>query len=260
MMAVQNLRNDYNERRKWNMNAPAPLLVQDIDKSYGTNKVLENIGFTLEAGEIFGLIGLNGAGKTTLIKVMLDLITSEKGNIDIAGISARNINARKNLSYLPEKFQPSRYLKGVEYLELALSYYNKKLDKEEARKKAAELDLSPDVLDDRVGSYSKGMGQKLGLVGAFLVDAALLILDEPMSGLDPSARIKLKEELLANKKAGKTIFFSSHILSDIEEICDRIGVIHNGRLYFIGTPKAFKEKMEETSLEQAFLRVIETGK
>lgn len=109
----------------------------------------------------------------------------------------------------------------------------------------------------RTRAYSKGMGQKLGLVGAFLVDSSFLVLDEPMSGLDPSARIKLKNELLANKKAGKTIFFSSHILSDIDEICDRIGIIHDGKLHFIGTPQAFKDKMKETSLEQAFLRVIE---
>ena len=145
----------------------------------------------------------------------------------------------------------------MEYLDLALSYYKKPLDKEAARKKAVELDLDPDVLDSRVGSYSKGMGQKLGLAGAFLVDSSFLILDEPMSGLDPRARIKLKDELLANKKSGKTIFFSSHILSDLDEICDRIGIIHDGKLYFIGTPKEFKDKMAEASLERAFLRVIE---
>ena len=242
------------------MTAISPLLVTDIDKTYDKHKVLENINFSLVSGEIFGLIGLNGAGKTTLIKIMLDLINAEKGEIQISGIPAKNIAARRNLSYLPEKFQPSRYLKGMEYLELALSYYGKTLDKDAARKKAVELDLNPEVLDTRVGSYSKGMGQKLGLVGAFLVDAALLILDEPMSGLDPSARIKLKNELLNNKQAGKTVFFSSHILSDIDEICDRIGVIHDGKLYFIGTPHDFKNQLREHSLEQAFLRVIEAGK
>lgn len=234
-----------------------PLSINDIHKSYGEYKVLKGVDFSLKSGEIFGLIGLNGAGKTTLIKIILDLISCENGVAAIAGISSKDINARKNLSYLPEKFQPSRYLKGLEYLNLALSYYKKPLDKEAARKKAVELDLDPDVLDMRVGSYSKGMGQKLGLVGAFLVDASFLILDEPMSGLDPQARIKLKKELLANKQAGKTIFFSSHILSDLDEICDRIGIIHDGKLHFIGTPQSFKDKLEETSLEHAFLKVIE---
>lgn len=238
----------------------SPLVIKDIEKTYDKKKVLENIDFSLNSGEIFGLIGLNGAGKTTLIKIILDLINAEKGEAQISGISTKDISARKNLSYLPEKFQPSRYLKGMEYLELSLSYYGKSLDTKKARKKAVELDLDPDVLERRVGSYSKGMGQKLGLVGAFLIDAELLILDEPMSGLDPSARIKLKNEFLRNKKAGKTLFFSSHILSDIDETCDRIGVIHNGKLYFIGTPSEFKQNLKETSLEQAFLRVIEAEK
>jgi ABC-2 type transport system ATP-binding protein len=235
----------------------SPLSVQAVHKSYGNRKVLEEISFNLVAGEIFGLIGLNGAGKTTLIKILLDLITAEQGAASLFDIAATDLTARRNLSYLPEKFQPSRYLKGMEYLDIALSYYGKKLDKALARDYAVRLDLDPKVLDGRVGAYSKGMGQKLGLLGAFLIDSSLLILDEPMSGLDPSARIKLKEVLLDNRKLGKTIFFSSHILSDIDEICDRIGVIHSGRLFFIGTPSEFKEKYEEASLEKAFLRSIQ---
>ena len=238
------------------MSVAIPLLIDNVNKTYSKHKVLEDISFSLNSGEIFGLIGLNGAGKTTLVKAILDLINCDSGKIEVSGILAQNINSRENLSYLPEKFQPSRYLKGMEYLDLALSYYGKKLDKTAAKEKAEKLDLNPEVLGDKVGSYSKGMGQKLGLVGAFMVDASLLILDEPMSGLDPRARIKLKDELLENKKAGKTIFFSSHILSDIEEICDRIGIIHDGKLCFIGTPHNFKEKMGKLSLEQAFLQVI----
>jgi ABC-2 type transport system ATP-binding protein len=235
----------------------APLSVRDVHKSYDRQKVLEEVSFSLVSGEIFGLIGLNGAGKTTLIKILLDLIRAEQGRAEIFGIPATDLNARKKLSYLPEKFQPSRYLRGVEYLDLALSYYRKKLDISQAREKALALDLDPAVLESRVGGYSKGMGQKLGLLGAFMVDASLLLLDEPMSGLDPSARIKLKDMLLAAKGQGKTVFFSSHILSDIDEICDRIGVIHNGRLFFVGTPSAFKAQFQENSLEKAFLRSIE---
>jgi len=235
----------------------APLQVQNVEKSYANRKVLEDIGLSLIPGEIFGLIGLNGAGKTTLIKIILDLIDAEAGSAEIFGITSTNLNSRRKLSYLPEKFQPSRYLKGMEYLDLALSYYGKKLDVEQARHYAEKLDLNPAVLESRVGSYSKGMGQKLGLLGAFMVDASLLVLDEPMSGLDPSARIKLKDMLLAAKREGKTVFFSSHILSDLDEICDRIGVIHNGKLVFTGVPADFKRQFSETSLEKAFLRSIE---
>lgn len=235
----------------------SPLTVAGVHKSYDKRKVLENISFSLVSGEIFGLIGVNGAGKTTIIKIALDLVKAEKGETRIFGELTSSLKARQQLSYLPEKFQPSRYLKGMEYLDLALSYYKKKLDREEARKNAQALDLNPHVLGNRVGSYSKGMGQKLGLLGAFMVDAKLLILDEPMSGLDPSARIKLKDMLLVARNQGKTIFFSSHILSDIDEICDRIGVIHEGHLFFIGTPAEFKARYGEVSLEKAFLRSIE---
>ena len=233
-----------------------PLAIEDVHKSYDGQKVLKNISFELVPGEIFGLIGLNGAGKTTLIKIILDLINADQGKASIFGIPTTNLEARRHLSYLPEKFQPSRYLKGLEYLDLALSYYGKKLDVEQARHNARALDLDPAVLDDRVGSYSKGMGQKLGLVGAFMVDTSLLVLDEPMSGLDPSVRLKLKKMLLNIRPQGKTIFFSSHILSDIDEICDRVGVIHEGRLFFIGTPGDFRAHYGEESLEKAFLRSI----
>jgi ABC-2 type transport system ATP-binding protein len=235
----------------------APLSVENIYKSYNSQNVLNEVSLSLVPGEIFGLIGLNGAGKTTLIKILLDLIRSDQGSAQIFGVACTHIEARRQLSYLPEKFQPSRYLKGMEYLDLALSYYGKKLDTNEAKAKARALDLDPDVLNRRVGSYSKGMGQKLGLLGTFMVNASLLVLDEPMSGLDPNARIKLKNMLLEVRQAGKTIFFSSHILSDLDEICDRIGVIHNGKLFFTGTPRDFKQKYHEESLEKAFLRSIE---
>jgi ABC-2 type transport system ATP-binding protein len=238
------------------MPATAPLVVHDIQKSYNKRPVLQEIGFALAEGEIFGLVGLNGAGKTTLIKIILDLVKAEAGEARIFDLAASDLRARKQLSYLPEKFQPSRYLKGFEYLDLSLAYYRKKLDREQAKAGAAALDLDPSVLANRVGSYSKGMGQKLGLLGAFLIDAKFLILDEPMSGLDPRARIMLKDMLLAQRKQGKTIFFSSHILSDIDEICDRVGVIHEGKLFFIGTPAEFKTKYKDASLEKAFLNSI----
>lgn len=235
----------------------SPLEIHAISKAYGKHQVLKDISFSLKESEIFGLVGLNGIGKTTLIKIILDLSRADSGNATILGKPSNMVEARQNLSYLPEKFAPSRYLLGREYLSLSLSYYGKKLDLDAARKMAVDLDLDPAVLERKVGSYSKGMGQKLGLLGAFMIDQPFLILDEPMSGLDPRSRIKLKEVMLQQKKLGKTIFFSSHILADIDEICDRIGIIHDTALRYIGTAKDFKPTYQESSLERAFLKAIE---
>lgn len=233
-----------------------PLIVNGICKRYGKNLVLDDVSLRLQPGELFGLIGLNGVGKTTLIKTILDLTRPDSGEAFIFGESCRFARSRRHISYLPEKFQPSRYLRGNEYLSLCLSYFGKSLDKMLAEQEAILLDLDPKSLDQKVGSYSKGMGQKLGLIGAFLVGAPFLMLDEPMSGLDPKARIMLKEKLLAQKAQRKTIFFSSHILSDIDEICDRIGVISNSKLIFLGSPQEFKRVHPETTLEKSFLRAI----
>lgn len=238
------------------MSQDSPLVVHDIRKAYGAHQVLDGISFSLKPGEIFGLVGLNGIGKTTLIKILLDLSAADSGTATIFGEPTTTVKARSKLSYLPEKFSPSRYLRGVEHLELALSYYQQKLDLLRAHQLAIDLDLNPDVLTRKVGGYSKGMGQKLGLMGAFMVDQPFMILDEPMSGLDPRARIKLKDAMLRAKSEGKTIFFSSHILSDIDEICDRIGVIHNTKLVYLGTAAEFKPTFQEHTLERAFLKAI----
>ncbi len=238
-------------------NNQALLRVENIHKSYGKKKVLNDINFSVEKGEIFGLIGLNGAGKTTLIKIILGLLSQNEGNAYIFGDSVQEINTRKKLSFLPEKFHPSRLLKGKEFLSLTLSYYGKEYNHEKAREMAAKLDLDPNVLDLKMTKYSKGMGQKIGLLSAFLTESPLLLLDEPMSGLDPSARIHLKDTLLDFcKETENTIFFSSHILSDIDEICNRIAVLHNNKMIFVGKPDDFKKQYNIDNLERAFLKSI----
>jgi ABC-2 type transport system ATP-binding protein len=233
-----------------------PLIVENVSKSFQQKVVLDNVSLSLGNGEIFGLIGLNGIGKTTLIKIILNLLKADSGTASLFGLSSKDEHARRNLAYLPEKFQPSRYLKGHEYLELSLSFYQQPYHKEEGYRQAELLDLEPKALDRRVGSYSKGMGQKLGLLGALMSHTPLLLLDEPMSGLDPKARILLKRQLKAAREAGRTIFFSSHILADIDEICDRIAILHDGRFQFIGTSPEFKARYADMSLEEAFLEAI----
>jgi len=235
----------------------APISVRSVAKSYGANAALKDATFDLKEGEIFGLIGLNGAGKTTLIKVLLDLIRADSGEASIFGLRAATVAARQKLSYLPEKFHPSRYLTGWEFLTLSAAYFHQTLDRARVEKLVASLDLDPGVLKRRVGTYSKGMGQKLGLAGAMAIDVPLLLLDEPMSGLDPRARVRLKDAMLAARASGRTIFFSSHILSDVDELCDRIAVMHEGIIRYVGPPQEFKTKWGGESLERSFLKLLE---
>lgn len=244
-----------------------PLKIDQISKSYPLPRsfckkesaeklVLDQVSFEVKSQEIFGFIGLNGVGKTTLIKIILDLLDQDNGEVEIFGISRLLPESRKKICYLPEKFQPSPHLKGEEFLNFVLGFYNKKYDAEKARQICSNLDLNFEVLKQKIAKYSKGMTQKLGLLAVFLSEADLVILDEPMSGLDPKARIALKKELIAYKNSGKTIFFSSHILSDMDEICDSIATLHNAKITYTGTPQNFKNKHQQDNLDKAFLKEI----
>jgi ABC-2 type transport system ATP-binding protein len=233
-----------------------PLEVRGLSAGYGKRTVISGIDFDLRQGEVFGLIGLNGVGKTTLIKSILGLGQAE-GYVSFFGQPIGPPQVRAKLAYLPEKFQPSALLRGWEFLKLTLDYFSLSLDRDAARAMCAGLDLDAEVLERNVRTYSKGMGQKLGLVGTLLTALPLLILDEPMSGLDPKARIMLKDRLLEYRATGRTVFFSSHILADIEEICGRIGIIHNGALIFLGTPAELIARHGAPTLERAFLSAIE---
>ncbi len=236
-----------------------PLEIKNLRKSFKQHKVLDDISIEVNKGEIFGLVGLNGVGKTTMIKIILGLLDQDSGDASIYGKNVKDKTARNNLSFLPEKFQPSIFLKGEEFLKLTCSYYKKPFVKPDAVRLARLLRLDPDVLNNRVSSYSKGMGQKLGLLSSLLVGCPFLMLDEPMSGLDPSARIALKDALIDYVKNNpeNTIFFSSHILSDIDEICDKIAILHDTKIIYFGTPSGFKELMGINSLERSFLKAIE---
>ena len=233
-----------------------PLKISEISKSFADRSILDKVNFDVKPNEIFGFIGLNGQGKTTLIKIILDLLDQDSGEVEIFGVSRLLPEARRKVCYLPEKFQPSAHLKGEEFVRFVLDFYGKKPDMTRAKQICDNLDLRFEVLKQKVTKYSKGMVQKLGLLAVFLSDAELIILDEPMSGLDPKARIALKKELIAYKNSGKTVFFSSHILSDMDEICDSIAVLNESRIAYVGTPQGFKIKHEQDSLDKAFLKEI----
>jgi ABC-2 type transport system ATP-binding protein len=232
-----------------------PIDIENASADYGGPKVFEHLSLSVEAGEIFGLIGLNGVGKTTLIKALLGL-GEASGTFRFFGEDAAKPESRRHLAYLPEKFMPSHLLTGWEFLKLTLDFYGLKLDRGRAHELAVGLALEPNALAKRGRQLSKGMGQKLGLMATLLTGLPLLVLDEPMSGLDPRSRILLKDRLVEYRAQGGTIFFSSHILSDIEEICGRIGILHGGRLIYVGTPDDFIARYQAATLERAFLAAI----
>lgn len=234
-----------------------PLRVEGVQTRYGRRTVLHGVDLTARPGEICGLIGLNGVGKTTLIKSIVGLADVFAGSIRIFGRDHVDPRSRAALAFLPEQFLPSAYLTGWEFLKLTVASYGLGLDREAAAGLAGDLGLDADVLKRRVTAYSKGMGQKLGLVGTFLTGRQLLILDEPMSGLDPRARAQLKDRLIAARSAGQCVFLSSHILAEIDELCDRVVVIHAGRIVYEGTPAALRAKAGEATLERAFLAAID---
>lgn len=233
------------------------LSVSDVTIAYEKTDVVFGAEFSVNAGEIFGLVGLNGAGKTTLIKTILGLHTARLGDITIFGAANTHMKARKNVVYLPERFEPPWFLSGMEFIKFSLSLYKQPFDENKVYEAADKLALDRKALSRRVQTYSKGMRQKLGLIGTVLTKCKFIILDEPMSGLDPLARTLVKDMLLDIKSKDQTILICSHILADLDEMCERIAVIHQGRIDFLGAPAGLKSQTGADVLERAFLHFIQ---
>ena len=238
------------------MNKPA-LKIDNLTQQYGKHRVLDNISFMVEAGEYVGLVGVNGAGKTTLIKSILDFIAVKSGNIELFGLPHHETASRTCLSFLPEKFLPPYYLTGKDFLFYMAELNQVELDEAEIARIFSLLDLDAAALKKSVRQYSKGMAQKLGLASCFLSQRKMLLFDEPMSGLDPKARAYLKNYLLELKQQDLTLFFSTHLLVDVESVCDRIIILHEGHVRFNGTPEQCCNEFAMDSLEQAYLKCIE---
>jgi ABC-2 type transport system ATP-binding protein len=236
--------------------AAAVVRFAQVTKSYDAAPVLRGVDLAIVPGEFFGLAGLNGAGKTTLIKCMLDFCALDAGSIEIFGVRHTEPRARARLSFLPERFLPPYYLTGRDFLGFMLSLQGRAFDPTAVDRMLAALDLEPEALTRPVRAYSKGMTQKLGLAACFLSGRDFFVLDEPMSGLDPKARAGVKALLAELRGRGATLFFTSHALSDVEEICDRMVILHQGVPYFAGAPRSLCDHYGESSLERAFLRCI----
>jgi len=228
----------------------------DISKHFGGAHALKRVNFAVNQRLAFGLAGVNGAGKTTLLKCMLDLCSASSGAVEIFGVPATENRARKRLAFLPERFIPPYYQTGRDFLRMMAGLRGDLFDEARARSMFEHLDLDLSALTRPVKTFSKGMTQKLGLASCFLADRELTVLDEPMSGLDPKARAHVKVLLHDLKRRGRTLFFTSHALVDIEETCEQMAVLHGGYLRFVGTPTALRAISGATSLESAFLDLI----
>jgi ABC-2 type transport system ATP-binding protein len=235
------------------------LAFNGVVKRYKKQPVLNGLDLAVKPGEFFGLVGVNGAGKTTLIKSLLDFCEIDAGSIRIFGVDRHNSTARTRLAFLPERFAPPYYLKGKEFIQYMARLHGVRYDHKQVDAIFNALDLDLSLLQKSVREFSKGMAQKVGLAASFLSGKELLILDEPMSGLDPKARFLLKEYLFSLRTQGQTVFFSTHMLTDVEALCDRIGILHNGRVYFVGSPQQCCKQFDAGNLEQAYMRCIDEG-
>ncbi len=235
--------------------------VENLSYQIGRTPVLQGLNLVVPQGSYFALAGENGAGKSTLIKIMLDLIRNiTSGSVSINGRARQDIHSRSDLVFLPEKFDVEAEVSGWRYLKFVYAMYGMDLDGEQVERYCVAMGLDVARLSNRVSGYSKGMKQKLGLVSCFMLEKPLMILDEPLSGLDPSARYRFKQVLEQYRSPRNTVFYSTHMLADAEEICDRFAILHGGKLLFEGTPRDCKQRFEAATLEQAYMRCISVAK
>lgn len=235
-----------------NANAPA-ISVNNVSKSYRGSPILLDVSFEIPQYKIVGLFGLNGTGKTTVLKIILNLISKYDGEVNILLKSSRDVHSRDSLVFLPEKFVPNPHLLGEEFLNISnpvrdLKYTMNLLD---------EFGLGGDVIKQKIGTYSNGMAQKLGLVSALGTRRSIVILDEPTSGLDIVSRQAFEKVIKKMRDDfGCTILMTSHMLVDAENLCDYLVVLHGGSVAFSGPSSRFCESFETETACEAFNKIF----
>jgi ABC-2 type transport system ATP-binding protein len=240
ILAIQNLRVEFPTR----------------DRRQPVKVAVKNLTLSVSAGEVFGFLGPNGAGKTTTMNVMLGFNNATNGDVFLFGTSVRQPIARQRIGYLPEMTYYYKFLTAEELLRFYARLF--RIPRAEAERridvalKLVELDHARKRL---IKTYSKGMQQRVGLAQALINNPDLLILDEPTSGLDPLGRMKVRQIIHRLKEEGKTVFFSSHEMGEVETICDRVAILHEGELRAEGRVSDLIAK-HQCNLEQIFLRVI----
>lgn len=241
------------------------LSIKGLSKSYSKNKVkaVDELNLEVKAGEIYGFLGPNGAGKTTTIKMIVGLLRPDAGTIVVNGhdVAKDPVGAKASIAFVPDTPELFDKLTGVDYLNFMGDIYG--VSTEDRRKRAKKLlsmfDLEA-AAGDLISSYSHGMRQKMALTGALLSSPKIMILDEPMVGLDPKSAHLFKELMNEHCAEGGTVFFSTHVLDVAERLCHRVGIIKSGKLIAEGTMEQLKANMQGSSgesLEKIFLELTE---
>ncbi|MFR7349549.1 ABC transporter ATP-binding protein [Peptoniphilus sp.] len=237
------------------------LEIKNLTKKFGDKVAVDNIDLSVKSGEIYGFLGPNGAGKTTTIKMIVGMLMPDGGNITVDGIDAINddVEAKRQIAYVPDSPEIYDIMTGRQYLNFIADVFE--LRDEERNKQIdryAEVFEMQDNLDVMIAGYSHGMKQKIVIMGALIHSPKLLILDEPMVGLDAKSSFRLKEIMRALADEGRTVFFSTHVMEVAENICDRIGIINRGKVIAVGTLDEIKTAAKDTgSLEKIFLELTD---
>ena len=229
--------------------------IKGLCKSYDNKRVVDNLDLTINDGEIYGFIGHNGAGKTTTIKCLIGILSFEKGEILIDGLSIKDkpIECKRKIAYIPDNPDLYNYMSGIDYLNFIGDVFNVANDDRVKRidKYAGIFELT-DSLANPISSYSHGMRQKLAIIAAWLHEPDLIVMDEPFVGLDPKASHDLKMMMREFCDRGGSIFFSTHVLEVAEKLCDKVAIIKQGQLIKSGT---MEEVKGDSSLESVFLEL-----
>lgn len=236
------------------------LTINNFSKTYkGGKKAVDNISLQVEAGDIFGFIGHNGAGKSTTIKSVVGVLDYEVGEILIDGHSMKKepLICKKVIAYIPDNPDLYEHLTGIQYLSFIADIFGiPAAIREEKIKKYTDAFEITGNLGDLISSYSHGMKQKLAIISAVIHAPKLLVLDEPFVGLDPKAAVVLKNIMRELCISGSAIFFSTHVLDIAEKLCNKVAMIHHGKLAFAGTMEDMLSEKEGGSLEEIFMEIV----
>ncbi|NLL74670.1 MAG: ABC transporter ATP-binding protein [Erysipelothrix sp.] len=233
--------------------------LKNINKSYdGKKNAVDELNITIEPGQIVGFIGPNGAGKTTTLRMLTGLLTPDSGSVTINGIdiATNPIKAKQQFGFVSDDPNAFLKLKGLEYLNFIADIYGvnseDRLERIQRYTKLLDIDHA---LNNKINSYSHGMRQKIMVIAQLIHNPNLLILDEPLTGLDPQSSFALKELMKDRAKDNKSVFFSTHVLEVAEKLCDQIIIINHGKVLYTGTLSNLKSQYNDLSLEEIFLEV-----